>query len=54
MLEAIEKLLILPESDRKILRLKTELSQMQPEREAPLGQATALWAPLPGIRLAVC
>jgi predicted nucleic acid-binding Zn-ribbon protein len=38
MLEAIEKLLILQERDRKILRLKTELSQIEPERQAVSGR----------------
>jgi predicted nucleic acid-binding Zn-ribbon protein len=46
MLEAIEKLLILQESDRKILRLKTELSQMQPEREALSGRNSGALAAL--------
>jgi uncharacterized protein len=40
MLEAIEKLLILQERDRKILRLKTELSQIEPERQTLSGRSS--------------
>src|SRR5215831_3494479 len=40
MLETIEKLLILQERDRRLHRLRTELSQIEPERQALKTKAT--------------
>lgn len=41
MLEAIEKLLILQDRDRQILRMKTELSRVEPERAQLSARATS-------------
>jgi hypothetical protein len=40
MLEAIEKLLILQDRDRQIMRMKTELSRIEPERAQLAGNAS--------------
>lgn len=46
MLEVIEKLLILQERDRKILRLGAELAQVEPERQSVAGRNTGAAAAL--------
>ena len=46
MLEAIEKLLILQERDRKILRLGAELAQIEPERQSVSGRNAGALAAL--------
>ena len=44
MLEAIEKLLILQDRDRKILRIRTELANVEPERQALDGRSSGAQA----------
>src|SRR5947208_16789809 len=46
MLEAIEKLLILQDRDRKISRLRTELANIGPERQALASKTAASQAAL--------
>lgn len=46
MLEVIEKLLILQDRDRKILRVKEELSRVEPERQSFLAKASGAQAAL--------
>ena len=46
MLEAIEKLLILQDRDRKIRRLQTELAHIEPERQTLKGKASGTQANL--------
>lgn len=50
MLEAIEKLLILQDRDRKISRLRTELSNVGPERQALQAKTAASLAALEAAR----
>jgi predicted nucleic acid-binding Zn-ribbon protein len=53
MLEAIEKLLILQDRDRKISRIRTELANMTPERQALQFKTAASQAGLEAARLRV-
>jgi len=46
MLEAIEKLLVLQDRDRKILRIKAELAHIEPERQTLKGKSSTTQANL--------
>jgi predicted nucleic acid-binding Zn-ribbon protein len=50
MLEAIEKLLILQDRDRKILHVREELSRVQPEREALQANISVTQATLESVK----
>jgi predicted nucleic acid-binding Zn-ribbon protein len=51
MLEAIEKLLVLQDRDRHILRVKEELARVEPERHALLERAATAQADLDAVKL---
>lgn len=51
MLEAIEKLLVLQDRDRKILRTQTELSGVAPQRQSVQGRAAGAQAALDAAKL---
>src|SRR5881396_1343524 len=53
MLEAIEKLLILQDRDRKISRLRTELANIGPERQALASKTAASQAALDAAKLRI-
>ena len=46
MLDAIEKLLILQDRDRQIIRLKNEIARVGPERQSLTGRASGAQAAL--------
>src|SRR3974390_3342728 len=46
MLDAIEKLLILQDRDRQIIRVKNEIARVGPERQALIGRASGAQAAL--------
>lgn len=50
MLEAIEKLLILQDRDRKIHRMRAEFAHIEPERQALKAKATAALSSLDAVR----
>ena len=50
MVDTIEKLLILQDRDRKILKLRDELARVQPERTALQGKTTATQAALDSVK----
>lgn len=49
----IEKLLVLQDRDRRIMRIREELARMQPERQAFQGQAAATQAGLEAVKTRV-
>jgi predicted nucleic acid-binding Zn-ribbon protein len=53
MLDVIEKLLVLQDRDRKILRIKDELAHVEPERRELLGRASGSQAKLDAAKLRV-
>jgi uncharacterized protein len=53
MLEAIEKLIVLQDRDRKIIRLRAELAQVEPERQSVNGRFSNAQAALDAARLKV-
>jgi predicted nucleic acid-binding Zn-ribbon protein len=53
MLEAIEKLLVLQDRDRQILRVRTELNSLEPERQALQTRAAAAQTALEAVKLKV-
>src|SRR5579884_1147503 len=53
MLEAIEKLLILQDRDRQIMRMKTELSRIEPERAQLTAKTTSAQNNLEAAKLRV-
>jgi predicted nucleic acid-binding Zn-ribbon protein len=53
MLDVIEKLLVLQDRDRKILRIKDELAHVEPERQELLGRTSGSQAKLDAAKLRV-
>ena len=51
MLEAIEKLLILQDRDRKLLRVRDELAHVAPERQALTDRASSTQTALDAAKL---
>ena len=53
MLDAIEKLLVLQDRDRKLLKTKDELARIDPERKELQGRASGSQARLDAAKLRV-